>query len=224
MTLNNETPKPKLSEETTKLLREILPVGLASTRKGAQNRDIQYLPAHVVISIANQIFGHGGWSQQVKEVVSDRNAKGETIGYRSIVAVTIHENGATYEDTGYCDMTDRYVKDKDNRNVRDDNNNPVREMIQTADEHAKASKGAVSDGLKRCFRHMGGMFGNELYENAQERKRIAYSAIEAWEKAGYNDDDAYDKVVAKQFKSTEQVPIAFSLASMAEAVKMLDSK
>ena len=183
---------------------------MTKSRRGARGMELTYISASIAITIANEIFGHGGWSKSVKEIIPDKNADGQTIGYSALVSLTIHENGAVYEDVGYEGMNERTVK---RRGVPE-----RKELAQSADEHERARKSAVSDGLKRCLRHAGGMFGNELYANDEDRKKIANAAIDAWIDAGLNEDEAYDQVVSPPYRKTWEVPAAKSIASIQQAV------
>ena len=202
------TQRP-LSPETVRHLKGALPAAMTKTRRGAGGATFTYIPSNVAITIANEVFGEGGWSKTVKEIYVDKNQEGQTIGYSVLVSLIIHENGAVYEDLGYGGMTERTNR----RSGQAD----TKELIQTADEHERARKGAVSDGLKRCLRHAGGMFGNELYEDDQDRKRMANAAIDAWVEAGKSEDEAYNIVVIPPNRKTTDVPGAVSVANIRRA-------
>ena len=198
-----------LSPETVRHLKGALPAAMTKTRRGAGGATFTYIPANVAITIANEVFGEGGWSKTVKEIYVDKNKDDQTIGYSALVSLIIHENGAVYDDLGYGGMNERTIR----RTGQAD----IKELIQTADEHERARKGAVSDGLKRCLRHAGGMFGNELYEDDQDRKRMANAAIDAWVEAGKSENEAYDIVVVAPNRKTTDVPGAVSVANIRRA-------
>lgn len=96
-----------------------------------------YLETYDVINRANEIFGYGQWGTKVV------NLETQPVDGRSVCIATLElwVNGCeSRQDIGV--------------NISA-GNKP--EALETA------IKGAASDALKRCFRHFGKQFGNDLY-------------------------------------------------------------
>ena len=112
---------------------------------------LQYLETFDVINEANRIFNHM-WSYTItrlEEVARETNQNSNhVITFSAIVKIKIYDSTGNLierEDTGVGIGTARTIGDAiDN-----------------------ASKSAVSDSLKRCFRTMGVTFGNNLYSKSQ---------------------------------------------------------
>ena len=112
---------------------------------------LQYLETYDVINEANRIFNHM-WSYTItrlEEVAREMNQNSNhVITFSAIVKIKIYDSTGNLierEDTGVGIGTARTIGDAiDN-----------------------ASKSAVSDSLKRCFRTMGVTFGNNLYSKSQ---------------------------------------------------------
>ena len=122
---------------------------------------LQYLETYDVINEANRIFNHM-WSYTItrlEEVAREMNQNSNhVITFSAIVKIKIYDSTGNLierEDTGVGIGTARTIGDAiDN-----------------------ASKSAVSDSLKRCFRTMGVTFGNNLYsktpnENQQNQNYL----------------------------------------------------
>ena len=115
---------------------------------------LQYLETYDVINEANRIFNHM-WSYTItrlEEVAREMNQNSNhVITFSAIVKIKIYDSTGNLierEDTGVGIGTARTIGDAiDN-----------------------ASKSAVSDSLKRCFRTMGVTFGNNLYSKSQNDK------------------------------------------------------
>ena len=111
---------------------------------------LQYLETYDVINEANRIFNHM-WSYTItrlEEVAREMNQNSNhVITFSAIVKIKIYDSTGNLierEDTGVGIGTARTIGDAiDN-----------------------ASKSAVSDSLKRCFRTMGVTFGNNLYSKS----------------------------------------------------------
>ena len=121
---------------------------LVSQRKGRGGKTFDYLEGHAVIDQANRIFGYGGWGYELVGDVTLRRVEtidtqtGEvkvSLGYSAPVRVTV---------AGALPRTDIGV-------------HPVTE--DNFDGHDTATKGAVTDGMKRAFRSFGVQFGNGFY-------------------------------------------------------------
>ena len=116
---------------------------------------LQYLETYDVINEANRIFNHM-WSYTItrlEEVARETNQNSNhVITFSAIVKIKIYDSTGNLierEDTGVGIGTARTIGDAiDN-----------------------ASKSAVSDSLKRCFRTMGVTFGNNLYSKSQNENQ-----------------------------------------------------
>lgn len=116
---------------------------------------LQYLETFDVINEANRIFNHM-WSYTItrlEEVARETNQNSNhVITFSAIVKIKIYDSTGNLierEDTGVGIGTARTIGDAiDN-----------------------ASKSAVSDSLKRCFRTMGVTFGNNLYSKSQNENQ-----------------------------------------------------
>ena len=116
---------------------------------------LQYLETYDVINEANRIFNHM-WSYTItrlEEVAREMNQNSNhVITFSAIVKIKMYDSTGNLierEDTGVGIGTARTIGDAiDN-----------------------ASKSAVSDSLKRCFRTMGVTFGNNLYSKTQNENQ-----------------------------------------------------
>ena len=137
-----------LSPAVTNALSQPLDPALVSQRKGRGGRVFDYLEGHAVIDQANRIFGHGGWGYELVGDVTLRRI--ETVDTKTGEVKISHAYSAPVRVTvaGALPRTDIGV-------------HPVTE--DNADGHDTASKGAVTDGMKRAFRSFGSQFGNSLY-------------------------------------------------------------
>lgn len=110
-------------------------------KKVGDRPQVSYLESYDVIDTANRIFGYGAWgfditSQEIREVGD------KTI---CIATVSLSVDGSFgREDVGVCIPASP-------------RGGLTPEALETA------VKGAVSDAMKRCFRHFGNQFGNSLY-------------------------------------------------------------
>ena len=197
----SNTVKPPLSEASRELLSRDLPPSLISTdlRHG---REFDYIRASTAITLANHAFGIGGWSTRVLDLQPVRNNQDRVIGYSATVRVTVHENGAQYEDVGTNAL---------NRSDWDDHAEGGNNSDMTA--HDIARKGAVSDALKRCLRYLGPLMGNNLYESPGERARVANEALDRLEQL-IGKQNAEEFVFGPQYQNTNEVPVHASLRAI----------
>ena len=137
-----------LPPAVTQKLDQPLDPALVSQRKGRKGRVFDYLEGHVVISQANSIFGYGGWGyelvgdvtlRQIETVDPETGELKSVSVYTAPVRVTV-AGALPRTDLGFHAVTD-----------------------ETPDGHDTASKGAVTDGMKRAFRSFGVQFGNGFY-------------------------------------------------------------
>ena len=121
---------------------------LVSQRKGRGGKTFSYIEGHTVIDEANRVFGYGGWGYELvgdvmlREIDSIDPKTGEIRrirAYSASVRVTVL-GAPSRTDIGFHAVVE-----------------------DSADGHETASKGAVTDGLKRALRSFGARFGNALY-------------------------------------------------------------
>lgn len=110
---------------------------------------IPYLEAHDVIRTANTIFGFGNWGFELLALPTpheglDKNSKPYTV-WMAHGRLTV-KGGVAFSDLG--------------TNLQSGPGGPATEM---------ASKGAVSDCLKRCLKQYGDQFGLALYDKHMSR-------------------------------------------------------
>jgi DNA repair and recombination protein RAD52 len=104
--------------------------------------DALYLESYDVINKANEVFGYGGWGTKVVNIEL-KEAGGKTI---CVATLELDVEGCLpRQDVGAVIAAQK------------------REKPLSVDALETAVKGAVSDSLKRCFRHYGKQFGNDLY-------------------------------------------------------------
>ena len=140
------------TDEQIKELQAPLDGSLVKTREQA-GRSLSYIEGWSAIDSANRIFGHGNWSYLVnrlefigqRDVTNRSGREGWEVAYYAVVHLNVGD--AHYEDTGYGSGTDY--------------NSPF-------SAHESATKEAVTDALKRCFKNLGYVFGLALYDKTQE--------------------------------------------------------
>lgn len=137
------------TQEISAQLDKPIDLNRVKSRQGSGGRSLSYIEGHDAIRTANTIFGFGGWSTDVVELVclgseprkSGQGKDGFGVGYRATVRVTVGDN--TFTDTGFGDA--------------------VEYTGSQIAPHELASKEAVTDALKRCLMHYGDQFGLSLY-------------------------------------------------------------
>lgn len=127
-------------------LKKALPVEVIKSRTQG-TATVSYIEGFYVIDVANKIFGYGKWDKQIVDLRLVNEAKtprdrGESFDVHYICLVRITVGETTYEDVGYGNGIS---------------------YKQMGEAHELATKEAVTDGMKRCFRHFGPRFGNSLY-------------------------------------------------------------
>ncbi len=135
------------SEEQVKLLSAGLDAGSVSKRKAFGSVQLSYIEGHYAIDEANRIFGYGGWSMEVTELVclgeEEPEKKAKKAHYRATVRVTV--GTIVRQDVGYGNGSDK---------------------SSALAAHELACKEAVTDAMKRALRTFGNRFGNSLYEKS----------------------------------------------------------
>lgn len=132
-----------------------IPTDAVSTREQA-GRTLSYLETWYVIDRMNQVLGQGNWGYQIAGLdkvfegqTSQRNGDVFTVSYTARVSLfaTIEKQTVIFTEVGYGDGTDK--------------SNPGK-------AHELATKGAVSDALKRAAKNLGRSMGLALYDKTQE--------------------------------------------------------
>jgi DNA recombination protein Rad52 len=127
------------------LLDEKPTVDKISTRQGKGGMKFHYYETHVVISMANHIFGFDGWCSEVmSEWFSEPEKKGNKFSISCIIRmrVTLRESKVYHEDYGNSTKVD----------------------ADPGQARCDAAKTASSDALKRTLRKFGDKMGNKLYD------------------------------------------------------------
>jgi len=131
-------------------------------RKGGGKDLLSYLAGYQVISTANEIFGYGNWSTEIMHIqqvnkehyekppynAGDEPKKMVTVAYTCQLKLSVRASGASewvsHEDIGFGDgVSGDYA---------------LNSSIELA------TKEAVTDAIKRCFRYYGNQFGLTLYD------------------------------------------------------------
>ena len=152
----NGTRDNAFSKETVELLKEALDPKLVDSYTGAGGKEYSYLETNEVINQHNRIFGHGNWYYRVKagptlcrveHVDAQTGAIRTGEYYAALVALYVFDH-EMFSDEGFGLV---------------DQMKPGTSMHVVLENHEKARKGSISDGLKRCSRGLGNQFGNALY-------------------------------------------------------------
>ena len=157
----NGTGDSAFSKEIVDQLQEALDPKLVDSYTGAGGKEYSYLETNEVINQHNRIFGHGSWHYRVKagptlyrveHVDSDTGAIRTGEYYAALVALYVFDR-EMFSDEGFGIV---------------DQMKPKTSMYVVLENHEKARKGSISDGLKRCSRGLGNQFGNALYSGDGE--------------------------------------------------------
>ncbi len=151
-----------MKNEIIEMLKEPISLSDIKQRDGTAGTKLSYLASHHVIDEANRIFGFGTWSTEIQTLKqvdktqytkpaykpNDKPKEMVSISYLCQLKLTINNDGVStsHEDTGF------------GNGVAGDNAYGIGSCIELA------SKEAVTDALKRCFRFYGNKFGNSLYD------------------------------------------------------------
>ncbi len=132
---------------------------VVSTREQS-GMTLSYLETWYVIDRLNQVLGQGNWAYQigtltkvfegtVKQGYGTKEADVFAVSYTATVYLNASIEGkpVTFSEVGFGDSTDK--------------KNPGK-------AHEMATKGAVSDGLKRAAKNLGRSMGLALYDKTQE--------------------------------------------------------
>ncbi len=128
-------------------LKRNLDANAVRTRE-ANGRQLSYLEGWYVISEANRIFGHDGWSRETLEsrCVLARENRGSFLAiYIARVRITVQANGATA--------------------IREGHGSGEGRGTSPAEVHDIALKAAETDATKRAMATFGKPFGLELYRS-----------------------------------------------------------
>ena len=131
-----------------------------ASRKGPGGRTLTYISGEAVSRSLNEIFGHAGWSLDIKSATQTQASKDQngkwTVTYLAHVRITL-TSGAYKEDMGEGDAVDK--------------------SLPTA--VANAMKSSITDGLKRAARHFGDKLGNSLYAGDFQLHKAPKTIFEA---------------------------------------------
>ena len=148
----------------TALLNEPLNPALVKVHPQSKAR---YLDGRHYIETANRIFGYGGWQFRITErpakAVEGTRKSGTYYALWSVVG-ELQAAGVTFVDLGTCEQ-----------------NGEGPEAVDMA------SKGAVTDALKRCLRNFGDQFGLVLYD-----KELSYRDMAAAYSAAHGESQDVD--------------------------------
>ena len=140
-----------IKTDTQAELDKNIPNEAVSTREQS-GQTLSYLEAWYVIDRLNQVLGQGNWGYDIKALtkvfegmVAQRN--GEAFSTSYVATITLSAMGQSFTEVGYGSGTDY--------------KNP-------GNAHELASKGAVSDALKRAAKNLGRSMGLALYDKTQE--------------------------------------------------------
>lgn len=157
-----------MTPEQIKMLEA--PLDPRNVKPPPQGKYGEYVDAHHVITEANRIFGHGGWSYVItslelcaKAEAEDRNGNPQVrVAYRCTVRATVED--ATREGAAV--------------------GTGMAKPENEGDAHESAVKEAETDALKRALRSFGNTFGLALYDktkadvSAPEPQKISDQQIE----------------------------------------------
>lgn len=136
--------------DLTALLNEPLNPALVKVHPQSKAR---YLDGRHYIETANRIFGYGNWQFRITErpakVTEGKRKSGTYYALWSVMG-ELQAAGATFVDLGTCEQ-----------------NGEGPEAVDMA------SKGAVTDALKRCLRNFGDQFGLVLYDKELSYRDMA---------------------------------------------------
>lgn len=140
-------------EEVSEELKK--PLNPDAIKPPPQGKYGDYVEALHVIREANRIFGHDGWSYDVR-TLQPTNATADggkhRVGYMALVQVAV--GGVTRTDVGHGQGFGK----------------------SEGDAHDSAVKEAVTDALKRALRTFGNTFGLALYEKDPAAREVGYTA------------------------------------------------
>ena len=179
---------------------------LVSQRKGRGGKTFSYIEGHTAIDEANRVFGYGGWGYELAGDVTLReidNVDGKTGEIRRIRAYTAPVRVTVLGAPPRIDIGFHAV------------------VEENAEGHETASKGAVTDGVKRALRSFGARFGNALYGDPQagivevtkqppvepdgEMQKLRARLLELGEKQGFDAEQVEAAVKARSGRTVDQL-------------------
>ena len=179
---------------------------LVSQRKGRGGKTFSYIEGHTAIDEANRVFGYGGWGYELAGEVTLReidNVDPKTGEIRRIQAYTAPVRVTVVGAPPRLDIGFHAV------------------VEDNAEGHETASKGAVTDGVKRALRSFGVRFGNGLYgdsqtgivevtkqspaEPAAETQKLRARLLDLGEKQGFDAEQVEAAVKARSGRTVDQL-------------------
>jgi DNA repair and recombination protein RAD52 len=183
-----------LRDEQIKQLDQMLDgKDVKSRKQGGSN--VAYLDGYTIIRNANKVFGFGGWQGQIKTLEQAEHStytkdgrEGLRVGYTCVYELTVFgEDGSfrIYTDVGFGTGTS---------------------YQSASDAIESATKEAVTDAMKRCFRLLGNQFGLALYD--KERAQV--------DNGNFNPDEARKKLFDLPAVTLDDVRKAMKIESRDE--------
>lgn len=156
------------TEDVVKLLSGKLDPKFVKSRKGPNGKSVEYMSGDDIVTWANELFGFGNWDKQIISITntfandpdrlgakyippSDEYPKGVVKShFTAIVRITVRSRDrqhiSVHEEVGDCESMERTV----------------------GAAIGNASKGAVTDAMKRAFVDFGNTFGNALRDKTKK--------------------------------------------------------
>lgn len=172
-------------KEIETMLNAKIPRSVVMQRDGGSGRSLSYLAGFYVIERLNEIFGNLNWASDVKTLdllhvgtIQDKYGKDvHTVHYKALIRLVVQgpDGKATeHTDVGYGDGSDK---------------------VNVGKAHELAMKEAITDGIKRCAKNLGGSLGLHLYDKDQTNV----------------EDDSRPKVASRPQSEPKQVKVAEKL-------------
>ncbi|KAH8829487.1 Rad52/22 family double-strand break repair protein-domain-containing protein [Flagelloscypha sp. PMI_526] len=168
---SNDDTATRIMELDAKLQMKLGPEYISQRPGPGGGPKLTYIEGWKVINLANEIFGHNGWSSSIVNLTTDYMDSTEgyesgsptrwNIGVTAIVKVTLRD-GVFHEDVGYGT-----AENQRNKGAALD----------------KAKKEAVTDALKRSLRNFGNVLGNCLYDKKYAQNIVKVKVPEVRETA-----------------------------------------
>ena len=143
----------KTDDEIQAMLHEPVDAESLAKRKGPGNQSVHYIPGHLVLRKANEIFGYNGWSSRIVSCDTVLCEKEGDQWHVCVLAKVLVWVGKGNQDMGHEDYGDSNLKGKDKG-----------ELL------GRCHKAAVTDATKRALRRFGECLGNTCYDKDQIRE------------------------------------------------------
>jgi DNA repair and recombination protein RAD52 len=161
-------------EDVGKTLGRSLGPEIVLRRRGEANTTVPYLEGHRAISLANAIFGYGGWSSQIMDSKVENEERGTDGNLFVEVTVTCRITLAARHGGVFKENIGHGSHEK---------------MKQRGKAKEKALKEAVTDALKRVLRQFGEAMGNCMYN--KEYIAAVTKVRSVFKRIRFNEDQLY---------------------------------